>query len=395
LKVGGMVEDSPAMIPLCEPEIRGNEWRYIKDCLDTNWVSSVGGYVDRFETMMAHATGRAHAVATVNGTAALHIALLVAGVEPGDEVLLPTLTFIAPANAIRYAGAWPVFIDVDPATWQLDPQKLADFLTLGCFAKNGRLYNRATDRRIAGILPVHILGHPVDMDPIMDQARCYGLSVVEDATESLGARYKGRACGGIGDAACFSFNGNKLITTGGGGMLVTDNETWAVKARHLVTQAKSDQVEYIHDEIGYNYRLSNIQAAMGVAQMELLDEYIAAKKKIRELYRNGLEVALGIDLAPAADWADSVYWINTIAVDASKFGMGSRDLMRRMAGERIQTRPLWHPVHGLSPYVECTACITGVADGLYRDCLSLPSSVGLKPGDQVRVIEAIMRAVNN
>src|SRR5579862_6352196 len=243
--------------PLSVPEIRGNEWKYVKECLDTGWVSSVGSFVDRFEQDVAKFVGARFGVAAVNGTAALHTALLVAGVCPDDEVLVSTLTFIAPANAIRYAGAWPVFVDAEPEYWQMDPERVVQFIKEKC-AWNGReLRNRSTGRRLKAIMPVHILGHPVDMEPLLNLARQYDLVVIGDATESLGAAYRGQKVGRLGDIACFSFNGNKLITTGGGGMMVTDNEAWADRARYLTTQAKDDAIEYTHHTIGFNYRLTN------------------------------------------------------------------------------------------------------------------------------------------
>ena len=271
----------PGFIPLCVPEIRGNEWTYVKECLDAGWVSSVGSYVDRFERMVADNVGAKYAVATVNGTAALHIALLVAGVEPEDEVLVSTLTFIAPANAIRYAGAWPVFIDAEPDYWQFDVEKARQFLEQQCHRVDGVLRNKITGRRVKAMVPVDILGHPNRPrgDP-RSRASRFDLAVIEDATESLGAAYHGKKVGGQSAAACFSFNGNKILTTGGGGMFVTNNEQWMARARYLTTQAKDDPVEYIHHEIGYNYRLTNVQAAMGCAQMELLDEYVEAKRRI-------------------------------------------------------------------------------------------------------------------
>ena len=275
-----MSSSRPGFIPLCVPELRGKEWVYIKECLDTNWVSSAGTFVDRFEDAVAQYIGVKHAVATASGTAALHVALLVAGVQPDDEVVVSTLTFIAPANTVRYVGAWPVFVDAEPLYWQMDSEKLAHFLEKGCRWKDGALFNKVTGRRVKAILPVHILGHPCDMQPIMEAARKYGLAVIEDATESLGSKYQSTMAGHLGDIACFSFNGNKVITTGGGGMIVTDNAEWAKEARYLTTQAKDDPIEYIHEIFGYNYRLTNIQAAMGCAQMESLDEYISAKRRI-------------------------------------------------------------------------------------------------------------------
>ncbi len=379
------------MIPLSVPEIRGNEWKYIKECLDTGWVSSVGSFVDRFEAMVADYVGRRHAVACVNGTSALHMAFLVAGIQPGDEVIVPALTFVAPANAARYAGAWPVFIDVDPDYWQLDPQKLDDFLTKECDHDHGCLINRVTRRVIRAIVPVHLLGHPTDMGPIMALARQFNLLVIEDAAESLGADYQDRKVGKDGDIACLSFNGNKIVTTGGGGMLLTDNEQWAQKAKYLTTQAKDDDVEYIHHEIGYNYRLTNVQAAMGVAQMECLDEYVALKRSMAQRYGQALAGLRGLRLPQEAPWARSTFWLYTILVDERICGVDSRQLIALLRAGGIQTRPLWHPVCRLKAFAGCYAHQVTVAGKLYAQALSLPSSVGLSPQDQEKVV-AMIRA---
>ena len=377
---------SNEFIPLAVPEIRGNEWKYMKECLDSTFVSSVGSFVTRFEKELAARVGTRHAVATVNGTAALHVALLVAGVEPDDEVLTSTLTFIAPANAIRYVGAWPVFIDADATYWEMDPQKLADFLNKECHWRNGSLYNKQTERRVSAIVPVHVLGHPVDIDPILEVARKYELVVIEDATESIGSKYKERSVGHLADISCFSFNGNKLITTGGGGMIATDNPEWAQRASYLTTQAKDDPVEYIHGAIGFNYRLTNIQAAMGCAQLELLDEYVAAKRRIASSYQQALGGIPGISLMQEADWAESVFWMYTLLVDEAVFGLDSRALLRRFEEEKIQTRPLWQPLHRSAAHREAQAYRCEVADRLNRDALSLPCSVGLTEEQQERVI---------
>lgn len=379
-------------IPLCAPEIRGNEWKYIKECLDTNWVSSVGPFVERFERELAAYVGTKYAVATCNGTAALHIALLVAGVEPDDEVLVPTLTFIAPANAIRYVGAWPVFMDAGPDYWQMDSQKVVDFLKKECKWRNGALYNQMTGRRVSAVLPVHIMGHPVDMAPILEVARKYNIAVVEDATESLGAQYQGRMVGHLGDIACFSFNANKIITTGGGGMIVTDNEAWGRQAKHLTTQAKDDPVEYIHSEIGYNYRLTNIQAAMGCAQMEQLDRYIAAKRKIVSVYSETLSSVPGITAMREAPWAFSIFWMYTMLVDEVKYGVGSRALMHYLSEGGIQTRPLWQPLHCSAAHKNCNSYRIEIAEKIQKQALCLPSSVGLSLTEQSRVIEAIVKS---
>ncbi len=376
-------------IPLCIPEIRGREWQYLKECLDTNFVSSVGPFVDRFELGLAGYVGARHAVATSSGTAALHIALLVSGVQPDDEVLVSTLTFIAPVNTIRYVGAWPVFIDAEPEYWQMDPQRVVEFLERECRVRNGGLQNKRTGRRVRGILPVHILGHPVDLDPIVRAARKYDLVVIEDATESLGAKYRGRPVGTLGDIACFSFNGNKIITTGGGGMIVTNDRTWAQKAKYLTTQAKDDPVEFVHNEIGYNYRLSNIQAALGVAQLEVLDSYIDAKRRIAAYYDQALKAVPGIRLMKEASWAESIFWMYTILVDEEIFGVSSRGLLRKFSKEKIQTRPLWQPIHLSKIYRDRVKADCPTAEYLHGAALSLPCSVGLSREEQDKVLGVV------
>src|SRR5579864_6521316 len=294
----GLIENKPSSgtgyIPLSVPEIDGNAWAYIKECLDTGWVSSVGGYVERFEQSIAELLGARSAVATSSGTSALHVALLVSGVMPEDEVLVSTLTFIAPLNALRYVGAWPVLMDVERNFWQLDAQKVQDFLRKNCRYSRGKLTNRNTGRHVTAILPVHLLGHPVDMEPIVSVAREFGLRIIEDATECLGARYRGQYVGTLGDVGCFSFNGNKIITTGGGGAIVTANDKWAERAKYLTMQAKDDMVEFVHGEIGYNYRLTNLQAALGCAQMERLREFIQKKRAIASRYEVALKDVAGI-----------------------------------------------------------------------------------------------------
>ena len=376
-------------IPLVVPEIRGNEWKYVKECLDTNWVSSVGGFVDRFERLVAERAGTKYAVATVNGTAALHIALLLAGVQPDDEVVISTLTFVAPANAIRYVGAWPVFIDAEPRYWQIDPAGVVDFLDAGCHWDGHELRNRQTGRRVKAILPVHILGHPVDLDPILAAAAKYSLPVIEDATECLGAHYRGKSLGGVGDAGCFSFNGNKIITTGGGGMLVTNNAEWAARAKYLTTQAKDDPIEYVHNAVGYNYRLTNVLAAMGCAQMEQLNAFVEAKRQIAKRYQESLASLPGIRLPQEAEWAFSTFWMYTVLIDEKEIGMDSRELLRQLGARRIQARPLWQPIHRSPAHSSFGSPGCPTSESLYAQAISLPCSVGLTPSDQDRVVESI------
>lgn len=373
-------------IPLSVPEIRGNEWKYIKQCLDTNWVSSVGEFVDRFEESVASYTGVDFGVAAVNGTAALHIALKVAGIQPDEEVLVSTLTFISPANAIRYIGAWPVFIDADFDTWQMDPRRVQDFIQDRCVFRDGELRNKETNRRVKAILPVHILGHPVDMEPILEIAAKYDLVVIEDASEGLGSKYKNMMVGSMGAISCFSFNGNKLITTGGGGMIATNNVALAQKAKYLTTQAKDDPLEYVHNEIGYNYRLVNILAAMGVAQMEQIEDYIYTKRQISKRYHEGLMGIPGIKIMPEASWAYSTYWLYTILIDEKVARYGSREILKKFQEKNIQTRPLWTPIHLSLAHKQSSCCGGEVAEILWKQSLSLPCSVGLKEFEQGKVI---------
>ncbi len=376
-------------IPLIVPEIRGNEWKYVKECLDTNWVSSVGSYVDRFEKMTAELAGTKYAVAMVNGTAALHIALLLAGVQADDEVVVSSLTFIAPANAIRYVGAWPVFIDAEPRYWQINPAEVVDFLEKGCRWDGQELRNQRTGRRVKAMLPVHILGHPADLDPILAVAAKYSLPVIEDATEGMGARYRGKSLGGVGHVGCFSFNGNKIITTGGGGMLVTNNAEWAARARYLSTQAKDDPIEYVHNAVGYNYRLTNLLAAMGCAQMEQLDTFVEAKRQIARRYQESLATLPGIHLPEEADWAFSTFWMYTVLIDDKKSRINSRELLRELAARKIQTRPLWQPIHRSPAHNPSGSPPCPNSEALHRQAISLPCSVGLTCSGQGRVIDVL------
>lgn len=383
-------DPSNSGIPLSIPWLCGNEEAYLRECVETNWVSSAGAFVTRFETALANYVGRNHAVAVVNGTAALHTALMVAGVGPGDCVLTSTMTFVATANAIRHAGAYPVFIDVDPETWQIDPILVSDFLSNDCERRDQSVFDRKTGRRVGAVLPVHILGHPADMDPILSTAREFDLPVIEDATESLGAAYRGRKAGALGDIACFSFNGNKLVTCGGGGMILTDQPEWAKRARHLTTQARCDGIEPIHDEVGYNYRLTNLQAAVGCAQLENLDRRLAEKRRIAGVYRDFCAQTPGLSFMPEAEWADHAFWLSTILVDPDRFGADRYQLLRVLADHGIESRPLWQPLH-LSPAYRGARFVRGLAaENLYAQALSLPSSCGLNGAEQEHVASAII-----
>ena len=378
-------------IPLSVPDLSGTELSYLQECISTNWLSSSGPFVHKFETELAKYVGVSQAVATSSGTAALHIALLIAGIEPNDEVLLPTLTFIAPANAVRYCGAWPVFIDADPKTWQMDVKKAALFIDEECMAVDGYLINRNSGRRVKAILPVHLLGHPVDMAAVMELADKNGLHVIEDATESLGTKHYGQMLGSIGHVGVFSFNGNKLITSGGGGAVVTESPELAARARYLSTQAKEDSIEYIHHEIGYNYRLTNVQAAIGLAQIEDIDRRLERKRAIAKRYQSELKDLQGITTPVEPNGTLSSWWLYTILVEKT-FGIDSRSLLKILESKSIQARPLWQPLHRSPAHNDVSAYGGTVADHIYASALSLPSSVGLSETDISRVTQVIKEA---
>lgn len=380
-------------IPLSVPSISGNEWTYIKECLDTEWVSSAGKYVDAFESEFARATGTQHAIACVNGTAAIHVALQLAGVTPDSEVIAPTITFIAPINAIHYIGAHPVFMDAD-VYYNLSIEKTLNFLETETRFMDGRTVNRSTGRRIAAVLPVHVFGNAVDMEPLVVACRERNIAIVEDATESLGTRYStgalgGRHAGTIGEIGCFSFNGNKLITTGGGGMIVTDDTQFAEKARYLTTQAKDDPVRYVHHEVGYNYRLTNIQAAMGVAQLENLQRFLAAKRENFAFFRSHLEGVPGLSLAETPPYAQSNFWFYALQVNPVEYGMDIEQLMRHLHENGIQSRPLWYPNHLQKQYRECQCYAIETALELHANTLNIPCSVNLSAAHRERVVEAL------
>ena len=379
-------------LPLSEPCLQGNELKYVQECLDSGWISSVGAFVTKFEQSIAYYVGTDHAVATVNGTSALHAALLVAGVEPGDEVLVSTLTFIASVNAIRYVGAHPVLIDAEPSFWQMDPCLIYEFFKSQCVWKNGELRNCSTGRRIKAIMPVHVLGHPVNLDSIVAAAQKYDLRIVEDAAESLGAAYKGRRVGATADLACFSFNGNKTITCGGGGMIVTNSKSDAARARYLTTQAKDDAVEYIHNEVGYNYRMTNVLAAIGLAQLERLDFYVDRRRSIAAHYRTHLNFPGFQWYKDSAD-ARSTSWLSTALLDPALMGLSAVSLRDRLMAAGIQTRRLWQPMHLSPAHANCQSILNGTADRLFENALSFPSTPSLTNSDLDRICGRVREAV--
>ena len=372
------------MVLLSGPNICGNEWKYVKDCLDTGWVSSVGSYVDQFEKMTAAFAGTKYAVATSSGTTALHISLILQGIGPGDYVIAPNITFIATCNSIKYTGAEPILIDTDPDTWQMDLSLLETFLHDETELKNGATVLKRDGKRIAAIMPVHVLGNIGDMDKLMQLAKNYHLIVIEDSTEALGSYYKGRHAGSIGLLGTFSYNGNKIITTGGGGMIVTNDEALAKRAKHLTTQAKSDPFEYIHDEIGYNYRLVNVAAAMGVAQMEQLPLFIERKRQIIAFYKQELEEVGDIRFQEVKEEVNPNWWMPTIKTSRQ------RELLKTLNENKLQSRPFWVPMNQLKMfrdnlYFHRNNC----SDFVYKHCLSIPCSTNITDAELENVVKTI------
>jgi aminotransferase in exopolysaccharide biosynthesis len=381
------------MIPLSVPYLKGNEWNYVKECLDTEWVSTAGKYVEKFETDFAAFTGASHAIACVNGTAALQVALRIVGVLPGDEVIVPTLTFIATVNSVRYLGSEPVFMDCDDY-YNIDIEKTADFLEKETEIRNGSTYNRHTGKRISAIVPVHIFGNAVRLHELVVICRDRNIRVVEDAAESLGTFYTSeelneRHTGTVGDIGCFSFNGNKIITTGGGGMIVTNVPEYAAKARYLTTQAKDDEVRYVHNEVGYNFRLTNIQAAIGVAQLELLPEYLEAKRKNYLKFHEEIHHIAGLTVAESPSYARNNHWMYPLQIDRNVFGKDREQLMEYLKKCGIQTRPVWHLNHLQAPYRDCLHYHIEKAHRMLEITLNIPCSVNLKESDVEYVIDRL------
>lgn len=366
---------------LHEPWFGGNEWDYVKECLDTGWVSSVGKFVDRFEQDLAEYTGVRRAVAVVNGTAALHVCLLLAGVAPGDEVMVPALTFVASANAVRYCDAVPHFIDSEEATLGVDPGKLDAYLRDIGNVKQEGCFNRLTGRRIKAVVPMHTFGHPVELDQLADVCCRHRVELVEDAAESMGSFYKGRHTGNWGRTAALSFNGNKTITTGGGGAILTNDEQIGKHAKHLTTTARLPHKWTIaHDEVGFNYRLPNINAALGCAQLEKLPFFIERKRALADGYRNAFEPLSGVSFVSEPMNARSNYWLNALLLDEDC--ASDRDRLLELTNEvGIKTRPSWTLMHKLRMYRECPRMDLSCAESLESRLVNIPSSPFITQND--------------
>ena len=371
----GALEELNVPLTLHQPLFEGHEWEYLKDCIDTGWVSSVGSYVDRIEQMLAEYTGAKRAVAVVNGTAALFIALKLAGVEPGDEVLIPTLTFVATANAVAYCGATPHFVDSEFATLGMDPAKLDHYLGDIADVDSEGTRNRFTGARIKAVVPMHTFGHPVDLDPLVELCSRWKLEMIEDAAESLGSFYKERHTGTFGRIGILSFNGNKIVTTGGGGALLFNNNAEAKLAKHLTTTARRPHKwEYFHDMLGYNFRMPNLNAALGCAQLENLPIFLERKRKLTRRYVEGFKNISGVKVMEESSFAHSNYWLNALLLDE---GVASqRDaLLQATNANGIMTRPAWILMHHLPMYENCPRMDLSVAESLEKRIVNIPSSV--------------------
>ncbi len=366
------------MIPISNPALVGNELKYVMDCVESSWVSSLGKYVTGFEDAFADFCGTEHAVTCSNGTTALHLALLALGVEPGDEVIVPTLTYVATANAVVYCGAKPVFVDGEPDTWNMDPAQIEALIT----------------PRTRGIIVVHLFGHPVDMDPIMDIARRHGLFVLEDAAEAHGAEYRGRRVGSIGDAATFSFFGNKIITTGEGGMITTNDRALADEVRRLKNHGMDPRRKYWFPTVGFNYRLTNVASAIGLAQLEKIDWHLQQRQQIASWYREFLAGVPGLSWQPEKDWARHVWWLFTVVLDED-IPLGRFDLLEGLKARGVEGRQIVYPIHQLPPYQDpAHEGRFPVADRTVERGVHLPTWSGLTREQVRHVCESVAECVN-
>jgi len=373
----GLFGEAKQPLALHEPEFAGREWDFVKECLDTGWVSSVGSYVDRIERDIASFTGCKHAIATSNGTSALHICLLLAGVDAGDEVLVPTLTFVATANAVSYIRAVPHFVECEAVSLGVDAGKLDAYLRENAQIVNDVCINRHTGAPIKALVAMHVFGHPCDIEALDDLARRWKLVLVEDAAESLGSYYRGRHTGNFGRISALSFNGNKIVTTGGGGAVLTNDPELARRAKHLTTTARlSDRWNFVHDEVGYNYRMPNINAALGCAQMELLPDMLRRKRSLAGRYQQAFAGVDGVRFLSEPAGTSSNYWLNAIVLDED-LAVHRDDVLGALNDAGYGSRPVWTLMHKLPMYSGCPRMGLGVAEQMQARLINLPSSARL------------------
>ena len=375
-------------IPLSIPNLCGNERKYINECINTNFVSSVGPFVSRFEDEFAKYLGVKRAVAVVNGTAALHLALILSDIEMGDEVLVPNLTFVAPLNAVKYVGANPILVDSNWETLGMDPKKLEEFLESNSEMVDGFAINKTTGNKIKAVIPMHTLGICIKMDELLAVTSKYNLRVIEDSSESLGAVYRGKHTGTMGDFGCFSFNGNKIITTGGGGMLVTNNERLADKAKHLSTTAKTNGLHFVHDEVGYNYRMVNILAALGVAQLEMLDSFLNIKRGNFYKYKEKIDKIEGLQLHSPTNDKISNFWFYSVVVE-DEFPLTREELLQHLLNNGVDARPIWTLMEDLKMYKGSVKTNQHVSRDIYKKIINIPCSTNLTCDELNKVCDVL------
>jgi len=373
-RIRAVIPASEERVALHEPRFIGNEKKYVGDCVDSTWVSYAGAYVKRFEAELAASCSVAHAIAVTSGTVALQVGLNLIGVAPGDEVLVPALTFVASANAIVHAGGTPHFVDADETSLGVSPGALAAHLECIGEMRGGMLHNKQTGKHIAALMPVHVFGQPADMDALNDIAQRYALPVIEDATEALGSRYKDRPCGSLSPIATLSFNGNKIVTTGGGGAILTSDDEIAARTRHITTTAKlPHRWKFDHDEVAWNFRLPNVNAALGVAQLERLPQMLAAKRRLHARYAAAFGNMPGARIFADAPFARSNYWLVTLLLDRGQEAM-LEPILAATNDLGLSTRPAWTPMHHLPMYEDNPRADLPVTDSLAGRIVNLPSS---------------------
>ncbi|MBE6059803.1 MAG: LegC family aminotransferase [Clostridium sulfidigenes] len=380
-------------IPLSVPNLKGNELKYVVDAVEKEWVSTGGAYINEFEDSIAKYLNVESAVACQSGTAGIHLSLILSGVDAGDEVIVPTLTFVAAVNPVRYIGAEPIFMDCDDSL-TMDANKLKMFCEEECEFIDGKLINKLNRNHIKAIIVVHVFGNSVNIEMIMDIAQKYNLKVIEDATEALGTKfisgkYIGKYAGTIGDFGVYSFNGNKIITTGGGGMMVSNHPELLAKGKYLSTQAKDDELYYIHDEIGYNYRMTNLQAALGVAQLEQLDKFIEIKKKNYELYNNGLKNTKGLTMLDFNKNIQPNYWFYSLLINNDIYPLKVKEIIPYLKEKNIQVRPIWNLIHTQKPYRESRAYKIDRANYYLENVINIPCSSNLTEEEVNYVINVL------
>ena len=382
-------------ISLSVPYLSSKEKKYLSNCIDSNWLSSAGPYVSEFEKKFAQYVGAKYGVACSSGTSALHLSLIALGIGEGDMVIVSSLTFIASVNAIKYVGAEPILVDAEESSWQMDTELVEEFLRKDCYKKENSSFHKKSNKKVAAIIPVHILGHSCDIIKLKDISSKFNIPIIEDAAEAVGVTTENKHLGSFGLVGCFSFNGNKTITSGSGGMVVTNSKKIADKLKFLSEQAKSSGLEYIHSEIGYNYRMSNVHAAIGLAQLENIDKILKNKYKIANKYIEELKSIDGVSWVKQQKNSKSSWWLFTIKLESKKFRVNVKTIMKKLNNKGIETRLLWQPMHISIPHRHSIMMGGKTSVNIYENAISLPSSSGLSNSDQEKVISELKNIIGH